>query len=178
MPCTQGKASVFVNFSPVADTDHQDDHPYIKGGMASLAKGRRIPLWEGFDPNPVPDSLCENAKPRADKLPKRELPQPGIPGENIPIPEFFEGILTLSPAYAIIHPRNHSAGASFMPGIGLDVKEDCPSQRAHQRVLRSGDRPQRVRQPVGQSGLKGPDFRVRSEMFQPRHSDQRRYGAG
>ena len=82
MPCTQGKASVFVNFSPVADTDRQDDHPYIKGGKASLAKSRRIPLWEGFDPNPVLDSLCEDAKARADKLPKRELPQPGIPGEE------------------------------------------------------------------------------------------------
>ena len=59
MPCTQGKASVFVNFSPVADTDHQDDHPYIKGGMAPLAKGGRIPLWKGFDPDLVLNSLCE-----------------------------------------------------------------------------------------------------------------------
>ena len=82
MPCTQGKSSVFVNFSPVADTDHQDDHPYIKGGMASLAKIRRIPLWKDFDPNPVLDSLCEDAKARADKLPKGELPRPGIPGEE------------------------------------------------------------------------------------------------
>lgn len=91
MPCTQGKASVFVNFSPVADTDHQDDHPYIKGGMASLAKGRRIPLWEGFDPTPVLDSLCEDAKARADKLPKGELPQPGIPGEEQSPPGIFWG---------------------------------------------------------------------------------------
>ena len=84
-----GKTSVFVNFSPVADTDHQDDHPYIKGGKASLAKGRRIPLWKDFDPNPVLDSLCEDAKARADKLPKRELPQPGIPGEEHSPPGIF-----------------------------------------------------------------------------------------
>lgn len=91
MPCTQGKASVFVNFSPVADTDHQDGDPYIKGGKASLAKGRRIPLWEGFDPNPVLDSLCEDAKPRADELLKKEFPQPGIPGEKHSHPGIFYG---------------------------------------------------------------------------------------
>lgn len=89
MPCTQGKSSVFVNFSPVADTDHQDDHPYIKGAMASLAKGRRIPLWKDFDPNPVLDSLCKDTKTRADKLPKRELPQPGIPGGEHSPPGIF-----------------------------------------------------------------------------------------
>lgn len=88
MPCTQGKASVFVNFSPVADTDHQDDDPYIKGGMASLAKIRRIPLWKDFDPNPVLDSLCEDAKPRADELRKRNFRNLVFREKNIPLPEF------------------------------------------------------------------------------------------
>ena len=69
--------------------ESQDGHPYIKGGKASLAKGRRIPLWKDFDPNPVLDSLCEDAKARADKLPKRELPQPGIPGEEHSPPGIF-----------------------------------------------------------------------------------------
>ena len=32
---------------------------YIQGGMAPLAKGGRIPLWKGFDPDLVLNSLCE-----------------------------------------------------------------------------------------------------------------------
>ena len=32
---------------------------YIKGGMAPLAKGGRTPLWKGFDPDLVLNSLCE-----------------------------------------------------------------------------------------------------------------------
>lgn len=32
---------------------------YIKGGMAPLASGGRIPLWKGFDANLVVDALCQ-----------------------------------------------------------------------------------------------------------------------
>lgn len=32
---------------------------YIKGGMAPLAKGGRIPLWKGFDANSIVEVLCE-----------------------------------------------------------------------------------------------------------------------
>lgn len=35
---------------------------YIKGGMAPLAKGGRIPLWKGFDGNAVADSLMTGAE--------------------------------------------------------------------------------------------------------------------
>ena len=34
---------------------------YIKGGMAPLASGGRIPLWQGFDKGKVVDALNENA---------------------------------------------------------------------------------------------------------------------
>ena len=42
-----------------------------------------------------------------------------------------------------------------MPGTGLDVKEDCPSQRPHQRILRSGNRLQRVWLSWGSPDSKG-----------------------
>lgn len=35
---------------------------YIKGGMAPLASGGRIPLWQGFDKSSVVDALNENAE--------------------------------------------------------------------------------------------------------------------
>ncbi len=35
---------------------------YIKGGMAPLARGGRIPLWKGFDANAVAESLLDGAE--------------------------------------------------------------------------------------------------------------------
>ena len=68
---------------------------YYSGAICKRSSGNSskivVNVGRGVSQNPVPDSLCEDAKPRADELLKKEFPQPGIPGEKHSHPGIFYG---------------------------------------------------------------------------------------